>query len=189
MKGLFVLLAGALSSCAIEKPDYQTVSKEGSFEVRKYSSIPIVSAPMDDMENRNQSFRKLFKYIRGENSRKTKISMTAPVFMDQQSEADTKTKSRMSFMIPAEVAKTGAPSPDATGVSLDEIQSGTFAVLRFKGWEDETARKDASAELDGLISAQKLSPIGQKFFAFYNPPITPEFLRRNEIWQRVENVD
>ena len=95
MKALFIFLGGILSSCAIEKPKYETIQKDGDFEVRKYAAIKVVSAPMDDMAKRDVSFRKLFKYISGENADK------------------------------------------------------------------------------------------QKFFAFYDPPWTPELLRRNEIWQKI----
>jgi DNA gyrase inhibitor GyrI len=188
MKALFVLISGILTSCAIEKPDYETVTKDGDFEVRKYDSIRVVSAPMDDMEKRDQSFRKLFKYISGENAEKKKIAMTSPVFMENSEDTAEKQKGRMSFMLPAEIAKAGAPSPDANEVSLGEIESGTFAVLRFKGWDNEKAQTAASEKLAELIAKNELKPSGGKFFAFYNPPWTPEWFRRNEVWQRVENA-
>lgn len=183
MKALFVLLSGVLTSCAIEKPEYETIKRDGDFEIRKYGAIRIVSAPMDDMENRDQSFRKLFKYISGDNSEKKKIAMTSPVFMNEEAET---TKGSMSFMIPSEVAKAGAPSPDGEGLSIGEIETGNFAVLRFKGWADAKAQTAASEKLAALISENKLKPIGPNFFAFYDPPWTPELLRRNEVWQRIE---
>lgn len=192
MKALFLFLSGVLTSCAIEKPDYETLRKEGDFEVRKYASIRIVSAPMENMDKRDQSFRKLFKYISGENADKKRISMTSPVFMNEGAEnAENAEKSggRMSFMLPAEVAKAGAPSPDGEELALDEIKPGIFAVLRFKGWDKEPNRKAASEKLEELISAEKLKSIGPEFFAFYNPPWTPEMFRRNEIWQRIETPE
>ena len=66
----------------IEKPAYETIEKEGKFEIRKYEAIPVVSAPMDNMGQRDQSFRKLFQYISGANEKKQKIAMTSPVFME-----------------------------------------------------------------------------------------------------------
>ena len=54
MEALFVFMGGILSSCVIEKPDYKTLQKEGNFEVRKYAAIKVVSAPMKDMEKRNE---------------------------------------------------------------------------------------------------------------------------------------
>jgi len=183
MKALFILVGGVLSSCAIEKPDYETVSREGNFEVRKYPSIQVVSAPMDDMAKRDASFRKLFKYISGENAGKQKIAMTSPVFMDEGKKDAAAGK--MSFMLPAKVAEKGAPAPEGEGLAVTEIAGGTFAVLRFKGWSKEESRNKAAETLAALITGNKLKPEGATFFAFYDPPWTPELMRRNEIWQRI----
>jgi DNA gyrase inhibitor GyrI len=137
---------------------------------------------MDDMGKRDDSFRSLFRYISGENEDKKKISMTSPVFME---DGEGKKEGRMSFMIPAKVSAKGAPAPNAEDVSVSEIGGGTFAVLRFKGWRDEAKQEKASEDLAKLVSESKLKPIGKPFFAFYDPPWTPELLRRNEVWQRV----
>lgn len=187
MKALFILVGGILSSCAIEKPKYETRQKEGDFEVRKYEPIKVVSARMEDMEKRDATFRKLFKYISGENEAKQKIAMTSPVFMDDGAGQEGWAPSgKMSFILPAKVAETGAPTPEGEGLTITEINGGTFAVLRFRGWDKEDSRKQASETLSKLISEYRLKPEGSTFFAFYDPPWIPELLRRNEIWQRLE---
>lgn len=183
MKALFLFLCASLAAHAIEKPTYESISKEGDFEVRKYAAIPVVSAPMDNMGKRDESFRSLFRYISGENVDKKKIAMTSPVFME---DGEEKKEGRMSFMIPAKVSAKGAPAPNAEDVSVSEIGGGTFAVLRFKGWRDGAKQEKATGDLAKLVADAKLKPIGKPFFAFYDPPWTPELLRRNEIWQRVK---
>ena len=185
MKALFILFGGMLSSCAIEKPKYESIQKQGDFEVRKYAAIKVVSAPMEDMGKRDQSFRKLFKYISGENEAKQKIAMTSPVFMEDGKKEGAPSAGKMSFMLPSKVAEKGAPSPDGEGLAVTEIAGGTFAVLRFKGWDREENRKQASDALAKLVAENKLKPSGSVFFAFYDPPWTPEFMRRNEAWQRI----
>ncbi len=184
MKILFALLIASLTSCAIEKPAYETVQKNGEFEVRKYADIAIVSAPMEDMEKRDKSFRQLFKYISGENDQKQKIEMTSPVFVNDT--ADEKKSGSMSFMIPTEVAKNGSPTPNAEGLTVTKIDGGTYAVLRFSGWDKEDNRKAATESLAKLIIENKLNPTGNPFFAFYDPPWIPEMLRQNEVWQKLE---
>ena len=181
MKALFLLLVGALSASAIEKPDYEVIHEDGKFEVRKYESIKVVSAPMDDMEKRDESFRKLFKYISGNNANDQKIAMTAPVFMDEKGGK----QGTMSFMLPAEIAKAGAPAPDAEDLEVTEVEGGTYAVLKFKGWKNEEKQDAAIGKLAELVAAQKLKPVGEHFFAFYDAPWKPEIFRRNEVWQRV----
>lgn len=183
MKALFLFLSATLGVHAIEKPAYESISKEGNFEVRKYAAIPVVSAPMDDMGKRDESFRTLFRYISGGNEEKKKIAMTSPVFMEDGGE---KKEGRMSFMIPAKVSEKGAPVPNAEDVTVSEIGGGTFAVLRFKGWKDEAKQDKAIEDLAKLVADGKLKPIGKPFFAFYDPPWTLEMFRTNEVWQRVE---
>ena len=141
MKAFAILLSASLCSCAIEEPAFESVRKEGAFEVRKYASIPVVSAPMEGMGKRDDSFRTLFRYISGANERKQKIAMTSPVFMDDAGEGGK--AGRMSFMIPSKVSEKGAPAPDAEEVAVSEIGGGTFAVLRFKGWAEEPKREEA----------------------------------------------
>lgn len=184
MKYLTLLLLTSLCSCAIEEPAFETVSKEGNFEVRKYAAIPIVSAPMENMGKRDDSFRTLFRYISGANEDKTKIAMTSPVFMENGAAEDK--VGRMSFMIPSKISEKGAPAPTAEEVAVSEIGGGTFAVLRFKGWKDDAKYEEATGKLAKLLSEAALKPIGKPFYAFYDPPWTPEMLRRNEVWQRVE---
>jgi DNA gyrase inhibitor GyrI len=184
MKILCALLIASLTSCAIEKPTYETVQKKNDFEVRKYADIPIVSAPMESMEKRDKSFRQLFKYISGENEQKQKIAMTSPVFVDDT--ADQKKNGSMSFMIPAEVAKNGSPVPNAEGLAVTKIDGGTYAVLRFSGWDKADNRKAASESLAKLIADNQLKPRAKPFFAFYDPPWIPEMLRQNEVWQKLE---
>jgi len=183
MKIPSLLMLASLCSCAIEEPAFKSIRKEGNFEVREYAAIPVVSAPMQDMGKRDDSFRTLFRYISGANEDKSKIAMTSPVFMENGAAADK--AGRMSFMIPAKVSKKGAPAPTAEDVAVSEIGGGTFAVLRFKGWKDDAKRVDATGNLATLISEAALKPVGKPFYAFYDPPWTPEPLRRNEVWQRV----
>ncbi|MEP2775294.1 MAG: heme-binding protein [Luteolibacter sp.] len=181
MKALFIFLASVIGASAIEKPVYETLLAEGDFEVRKYEALKVVSAPMEDMEQRDGSFRKLFKYISGNNAAEQKIAMTAPVFMDEGGEAGGK----MSFMLPAEIAEAGAPAPDEEDLEVTEIKGGSFAVLRFKGWSNEAKQDEATAKLKELVAAQNLKPLGEAFFAFYDAPWKPEMFRRNEVWLRV----
>ena len=187
MKTLYLLLCLSLCSCAIEKPDYEVLEEEGDFEVRKYDSIPVVSAPMEDMENRNSSFRRLFRYISGDNEKAREIEMTSPVFMEMGDGKEAAPETgRMSFMIPAEVDRQGAPEPTEEALEVTTIEEGMFAVLRFKGWRDQAKQAQARRELLEKVGKRRLKPIGDPFYAFYNPPWTPELLRRNEVWQRVE---
>lgn len=182
---LFILLTGP--ALATEKPDYDVLQKDGKMELRKYADLPVVSAPMAGMNQRNDSFGQLFQYISGANQDEQKIKMTAPVFMEGSHKDRAPANSgTMSFMIPAKVAQAGSPDPTAKNVRLDKIKGGTIAAIRFKGWKSEAARKAAIDKLQTWAKQQGWEADGKPFFAIYNPPWTPEFMRRNEVWLRVK---
>ena len=182
-------LAALLSSCAIaiEKPDYEVLLRDDTRELRKYDDLPVVSAPMGGMGQRNDSFGKLFKYISGDNKPQQKISMTSPVFMEGSPKDEAPAKSgTMSFLVPTAVAKAGTPDPAADDLSLRKITGGTIATINFKGWSEEPKRQLAIEKLQAWIKTKGWKTKGEPFFAIYDPPWTPEFLRRNEVWLHVD---
>lgn len=183
---IFPALWLAGSAAAIEKPDYKVLEKDGKLELRLYASLPVASAPMGDMEEQNGSFMKLFRYIEGDNEAGQKIAMTAPVFMEIASgDAGKDAAGRMSFMIPAEVAQKGAPDPTRQDVTLRTLEAGKVAVIRFKGHRSALKRENAVARLRAWVTEQGWQTDGEPFFAYYDPPWTPELLRRNEVWVRI----
>ena len=185
LTSLLILLTG--TAFAIEKPDYTVLQKNGKMELRRYADLPVVSAPMAGMNQRNDSFGQLFQYISGANKAEQKIKMTSPVFMEGSHKDRAPANSgTMSFMIPSDVAKVGSPDPTGKNVSLKKIKGGTIAAIRFKGWKSEAARKTAIDNLQAWVKQQGWRAEGQPFFAIYNPPWTPEFMRRNEVWLRVK---
>ena len=67
----------------VESAPYTLVKVDVSqnIEVRNYDSMILVSTDMAG-DGRNSAFRKLFRYIDGENEASAAIAMTAPVIMD-----------------------------------------------------------------------------------------------------------
>ena len=186
---LLLPLIALISSCAvaIEKPDYEVIEREDTRELRKYADLPVVSAPMGGMNERNDSFGKLFKYISGENKPQQKVSMTSPVFMEGSPKDQAPAKSgTMSFLVPSEVAKAGTPDPTGQDVRLRKITGGTIATINFKGWREEAKRAAAVKKLQDWAKTKGWKAKGEPFFAIYDPPWTPEILRRNEVWLHVE---
>jgi DNA gyrase inhibitor GyrI len=160
--------------------------RDGRFQLRRYPAIAVVTTPLDGMAARNQSFRKLFRYISGDNAAGQKIAMTAPVFMDEApGDAPDGAHGAMSFVLPAAVATAGPPAPAADAVKLATLPAGKVAVIEFKGWTSAEARERAVAELRDWVARNGWSAAGDPFFAFYDPPWKPEFLRRNEVHLRI----
>ena len=178
-------VAASLPLLAIEEPPYKVLQKSERFEVRQYESLPLVSTPMGGMRGDGRSFMRLFGYISGNNEGRKKIAMTAPVFMEGDGTDEGGAAGRMSFLIPAEVAEAGSPEPGGKQVSLHTMASGRFAVLRFSGHREEAKRLAAVRSLRGWVKENGWEAEGEPFFAYYDPPGTPEDKRRNEVWLRL----
>ena len=54
-------------------------------------------------------------------------------------------------------------------------------MIRFCGMAGEDSLKRYTEELNAFISAKNLTPLSAPTYAFYNPPWTLPFLRRNEV--------
>jgi DNA gyrase inhibitor GyrI len=87
----------------------------------------------------------------------------------------------MSFVVPSDVAKKGAPSPKANDVKVETIPAGRWAVLRFSGNASPKSEAAALADLRTWMSQNKLSSSGKPVFAYFDPPWTPGPMRRNEV--------
>lgn len=181
-----ILLAGAAfwfvstSRAATEMPEYRVVRADGAFEIRDYPALTIATAPMEG-EEMNASFGKLFRFITGSNESAEKIAMTSPVLIDTAGEGKT-----MSFIMPKQTVEKGVPKPSGEGVKLGTVSANRYAVLRFEGERNAANEKAATEKLKARMEAEKLKGTSLPIFAYYDPPWTPIFLRRNEVMIRLE---
>lgn len=169
----------ANSRAATETPEYKVVRTDEKYEVRDYPALKVATTPMEGA-NMNGSFGRLFRFITGTNEGEQKIEMTAPVLI-----ADANKSRTMSFIMPVKTTEAGVPKPADKDVSLDELEAARYAVLRFAGGRTAENEKKAAAKLDEWMTAQSLKPLGKPMFAYYDPPWTPTFMRRNEVMVRI----
>ncbi len=185
-----VMTLGADTAMAIEEPKFTIVSQSQEFEIRKYGDRLAVEAVQTGGEN--AAFRKLFRYISGDNQAQGKIAMTAPVTQSApQSETVAMTApvtqsmsngaQVMRFFLPASYSATTAPQPTDPALRLVTVSGGYFAVRVYSGRStDANFAKNAKQLLDNL-AANGIQPKGAPIKATYNGPFTPFFLRRNEV--------
>lgn len=170
---LFTLLT-ACTRTKYESPDYKVISSTGAFEIRDYPQLTLVSTPMQ-RRGEDGAFMKLFRFIQGRNESSEKISMTTPVIMSG-SRSGT-----MSFIVPKSVAEHGAPTPSNPDVRLNVLPAARYAVFRFNGSGSPEVSDAAAKRLLDWVCSKHFSFSGSPVFAYYNPPWTPGFLRRNEV--------
>jgi len=98
-----------------------------------------------NQQPQNTSFRKLFRYITGENEEQTKISMTVPVstkVTTEQDEAGLLVREEMGFYVPAE-HQDGTPQPTAnTDVNIVTRPEMIAYVREFGGYAKEQDWQD-----------------------------------------------
>lgn len=198
--GIIILaaLAGNIMS-NVEQPDYKVVTSEENIEIRDYP--PMILAEVEVSGERKQAisegFNILADYIFGNNTSNKKMEMTAPV-TNELSEKMAMTapvlqelhmdKWKVRFVMPKKYSVETLPKPNSKQVILIPLPARRFAVIRFSGLADNESIKLHIDELEAYIVAEKLNPIGGTVLAFYNPPWTLPFLRRNEVMIEVDST-
>lgn len=168
------------SRAATETPEYKVVRTDRKFEIRDYPALTVATTAMEGKEM-NRGFGKLFRFITGSNEGSEKIAMTAPVLIDTKEDKKT-----MSFIMPRKAVEKGVPRPLGETVTLRKVQAARYAVLRFRGGRTAENEKAAIEKLTAWLDAEKLAGKGPPTFAYYDPPWTPIFMRRNEVMIRID---
>jgi hypothetical protein len=192
MLTLILLFSGTVNTMAIEEAPYDVVKSEASFELRDYAPYLLAETLVDgDFEKAGSSaFRRLFRYISGDNQSQTKIAMTAPVAQEQGEKiamtapvGQQKSGDRwvISFMMPASYSLATLPLPDDPLVQLRQVPARRMASVRYSGFWSEKNYQKNKAKLDAWIKKEGLTVNGESIWARYNAPFTPWFMRRNEI--------
>lgn len=191
-------LFGAMTAMATEEAKYSVVKKEAAFELRDYEAHILAEVVVDgNIEDAsNKAFRKLFGYISGKNTTRTKVAMTAPVSQAPASEKIPMTapvgqrgvgnKWAVSFMMPANYTMATLPKPDDAEIILRQVPARRVASIRYSGLWSEKRYLEHKAQLEAWIRKNKWSVNGDASWARYDPPFKPWFMRRNEILVPVE---
>jgi DNA gyrase inhibitor GyrI len=95
----------------------------------------------------------------------------------------------MSFIMPRATTEKGVPKPTGEDVTVSKIEAARFAVLRFPGGRSADNENKAIEKLKTWLKAEKITGKGDPIFAYYDPPWTPVFMRRNEVMIRIAKSD
>jgi hypothetical protein len=188
-----MLLTGqAALSLGFEKPEYTLVYTDGDIEYRQYESY-LVSESVVQQHNGEykdaglEGVSRLLDYIRGDNQNaensSESISMTLPIEQTMVPEGW-----RVSLKLPNKFTLDTAPKPTDSRVSVREVPGRLMAVLRYSGRWTEKNFSGKMSELKEAVELQSLDTVGEMQIALYNPPITPPFMRRNEVMIEVTNL-
>jgi hypothetical protein len=150
------------------------------FELRDYPMLTVVETSMTRSDRGSDgSFSRLFGFITGRNEDGRSIAMTTPVFVSGNDSGAT-----MAFVLPARMRAEQAPRPTDEAVTLRDLPSGQFAVLRYPGGRSADNEAEALGRLRTWMAREGLSVLSTPMYGYFDPPWTPGFLRRNEVMLR-----
>lgn len=176
----------------VEQARYQIVDLNDNTEIREYPSAIVAETEVSGERNEaiSQGFRTIADYIFGNNTSAQKVAMTAPVTQQRVGEfamAAPVTQQgdgltwRVRFFMPAGLTIETLPRPNNPNVKLKELSGKRFAVIRFSGVASQESLKLHTEELNRFVRGKHLNALSSPAYAFYNPPWTLPFLRRNEV--------
>ena len=167
-----------------EQQKYRVLKRLDNLEIREYEACVLMQVTVngDFMSAGSIAFRPLVNYISGSNESRQKIAMTAPVIQ----EPVTGTKHVVSFVLPAGMHPDDVPVPSDAQVKM-VAQPVHFAVVRKfgGGWNEHRFQEEGEQLLNAANSAG-LKPIGGIYWARFDPPWKPGFLKRNEAIIKIE---
>jgi hypothetical protein len=191
---LLALAAMPSLSHAIEEPDHEVIRKFDGVELRRYAPYVVAEVVLDGPaeDAGSQAFPILAGYIFGKNKGEKRFAMTAPVTqtaapvrMDMTApvtQAAVAGGTRVQFVLPRGVTLATAPEPIDPRVQLRQEPGGLWAVIRYSGRWSRSNDLEHLGELKAALQAAGVATQGEPVLARYNPPFTPWFMRRNEIW-------
>jgi effector-binding domain-containing protein len=180
-------IAGAAAAAAVlwgpiasqaERARDKTVRRARDIEIRDYTPMIVaeVAVSADRESALRQGFRTLADYIFGNNTAMGVIAMTAPVTTEGEAE-----NWRVRFMMPARYTTDTLPRPIDPEVTLKQLEAKRIAAIRFSGSARDAGLSRHGERLEAFIRQNGLRAISAPAYAFYNPPWTLPFLRRNEV--------
>jgi effector-binding domain-containing protein len=206
-----VLIGGAGAAYAqyrdIEQPAYTSLSSEDAFELREYPELLVAEVTHEGPRGRALSagFRRLAAYIFAEdrpgapdqansdqaNSEESEpIAMTSPVLLDQSEaiamtspvmqDAEAEGVWRTRFVMPSKYTLETLPQAPKD-ISLTVMPARQMAAVRFSGRGSSADLALAEDALRSWMAARDLIAGGPAEYAFYDAPMVPPPLRRNEV--------
>lgn len=163
-----------------EEPEFALLRADADFELRDYPALVVaeVTSSGDRQRASGATFRRLAAYIFAQDRPQggESIAMTAPVLQQETGAGQW----QMRFVMPAKYTLATLP-PAPADISLTEVPARRMAAIRFSGngSADDLAAREA--QLRQWLAGQGIASAGAAEYAFYDAPMVPSPLRRNEV--------
>lgn len=194
------MLALAQATMAIERPEYEVLETREDFEIRHYAEYIVAEVDIDGgmRESGSSAFRILAGYIFGDNVAGEKMRMTAPVEASApedgvrmsmtapvESQPGSGGMTTYAFVMEREYTLETLPQPVDPRIRIAVRPARTMAVRRYSGTWSEANYAEHRAALFAALDAAGVEAVAPPVWARYDSPMTPWFMRRNEVMVEV----
>ncbi len=187
---------GYFSVSSIEELPYEVLQEDKEYEIREIKKHIVAQTTVEGAfrDGNNNAFRIIAGYIFGDNKRKEPIAMTTPVIQEESEPIAMTTPVitdeeggafKMAFVMPSKYTLETLPEPLDKRVEIVEVEPYKVAALRFSGFY-----RESNYDKNKVLLASYLERDGIEFSkivsAGYNPPWTPPFMTRLEVWALID---
>jgi len=175
-----------------EEPDYRTLATDGDYQIRDYPAMTVAETVVTGPRKRalGEGFGVLADYIFAKSRDGEQLPMAVPVMQDAGDpmasdpplfDDELEGGWRTRFVMPDD-RETGDLPPPPEGVALVELPPRKVAVVSFSGRPDDRDLAAQEDRLRGWLARRGEASEAEPEYAFYNSPLIPGPLRRNEVW-------
>jgi DNA gyrase inhibitor GyrI len=185
------LLGGAafyyLKERSTGEQGYRPLETDGDHQIRDYPALTVaetvVNGPRKDALK--DGYRIIADYLKAE-----ELEFAVPVIQDGGDpmasdpplfDDDLEGAWRTRFVMPSGNAAEDLPEPPA-GIELVELPARKVAVVSFPGRANDRLLAEQEDRLRGWLAKRGERSNAEPEYAFYNSPMIPGPLRRNEVW-------
>lgn len=191
------LIGGAalyfLREKSADEPDFRALETDGDHQIRDYPALTVAEAVVEGprKDALKEGYRMLSDYLAGRSREGEKLSFAVPVIQDggdpmasdpPMFDDDLEGAAwRTRFVMPLDLAPDELPEPPE-GIELAELPARKVAVVSFSGTANDRALAEQEGRLRGWLAKRGEKSSAEPEYAFYNSPMIPGPLRRNEVW-------
>jgi len=174
------------------EPDYRALASEGDFQIRGYPAMTVAETVVFGPRKQalDEGYRALSDYLSGKGRDGDRLPIMVPMTMDSGDpmasdpplfDDELEGGWRTRFMMPAGRTKADLPGP-GEGVELVELEPRRVGVVSFAGRPGDRGLAEQEDRLRGWLARHGEASEAEPEYAFYNSPVIPGPLRRNEVW-------
>lgn len=175
-----------------EEPEFRALESDGDHQIRDYPALTVAETLVNGPRRvaLDEGHRILADYLTAKSREGDELPMLNPVIQDAGApmasdpplfDDDLEGAWRTRVIMPAGLGLDELPEPPE-GVELVELPARKVAVVSFSGRWTDAVLAEQEDRLRGWLAKRGLQSRAEPEYAFYNSPMIPGPLRRNEVW-------